>query len=173
MTMMRVLFGSVLLLAAQPAWSLNRCLPVSKDADKCETGIAKAVGKFVGAVVKCHAKQADGAFKQKPIDDEDCEETGAKSAQARLDASIGTVAAQCSAGVVENAAAVEAALLSSLDVLNGQVYCGDPSSQTPIDPTGDDAGFIPSSADGLKCADAVGKNAAKLWGAIAKCSSEA
>src|SRR5262249_45207534 len=66
-----------------------------------------------------------------------------------------------------------AALLSSLDVLNGQVYCGDPSSQTPIDPTGDDAGFIPSSADGLKCADAVGKNAAKLWGAIAKCSSEA
>src|SRR5262249_7875024 len=174
MIMMRVLLGAILVLAAQPAWSLNGCTPASKDADKCETGIAKAVGKFVGAVFKCHAQQADAAFKQKPIDDEDCEATGAKSAKGKLDAAVLKLAVECPAGVVDNAAALEAALVSgptSLDVVNGQVYC-DPQSGMAIDPTGEDAGFIPSSVDALKCADSVGKNAAKLWSAIAKCSSK-
>src|SRR5262249_61120895 len=62
----------------------------------------------------------------------------------------------------------------SLDVQNGLVYC-DNSSATPIDPGGDDAGFVPSpdSPDSLKCSDGVGKDLAKLWGAIVKCSTKA
>src|SRR5262249_53798811 len=142
---------------------------------ECQSAIATAIGKFGGAVIKCHAKQADGAFKQKPADEEACEEAGSKSAKAKLDAAITKVAALCPDGVVDNADAVATGLVSgptSLDVQNGLVYC-DQSSGVPIDPSGDDAGFVPASSDGLKCSDSVGKGVAKLWGAIAKCSTKA
>jgi hypothetical protein len=173
--MTRHVIGALLVLAAQNAWTFNGCPPASDDADKCQTGIVKALGKFGGTVIKCHAKQADGAFKQKPVDDEPCEEVGDKSAKGKLDATIAKTAAKCPPEVVTNADAVSAGLLAgpmSLDVQNGLVYC-DTSSGTPIDPSGDDAGFVPPSSDGLKCSDGVGKDLAKLWGAIAKCSTKA
>jgi len=173
--MTRHVIGALLVLAAQNAWAFNGCPPASADADKCQTGIAKALSKFGGAVIKCHAKQADGAFKEKPVDEETCEETGPKSAKGKLDATIAKAAAKCPAEVVTNANAVSAGLLSgpmSLDVQNGLVYC-DASSGTQIDPGGDDAGFVPPSSDGLKCSDGVGKDIAKLWGAISKCSTKA
>jgi len=173
--MTRHVIGALLVLAAQNARAFNGCPPGSADADKCQTGIAKALSKFGGAVIKCHAKQADGAFKEKPVDEETCEETGPKSAKGKLDATIAKAAAKCPAEVVTNANAVSAGLLSgpmSLDVQNGLVYC-DASSGTQIDPGGDDAGFVPPSSDGLKCSDGVGKDIAKLWGAISKCSTKA
>ena len=34
-------------LSAPAAWSFTGCVPQSKDAGKCEDGIAKAVGKLV------------------------------------------------------------------------------------------------------------------------------
>ena len=173
--MTRHVIGALLVLAAQNAWAFNGCPPASADADKCQTGIAKALSTFGGAVIKCHAKQADGAFKEKPVDEETCEETGSKSAKGKLDATIAKAAAKCPAEVVTNANAVSAGLLSgpmSLDVQNGLVYC-DTSSGTQIDPGGDDAGFVPPSSDGLKCSDGVGKDVAKLWGAISKCSTKA
>jgi hypothetical protein len=175
--MTRHVIGALLVLAAQNAWAFNGCPPASDDADKCETGIVKALGKFGGAVIKCHAKQADGAFKQKPVDEETCEETGSKSAKGKLDATIAKIAPKCPPEVVTNAGTVSAGLLSgagSLDVQNGLVYC-DASSGTPIDAGGDDAGFVPASdnSDSLKCSDGVGKNVAKLWGAIVKCSTKA
>src|SRR5262249_26828789 len=164
--MTRHVIGALLVLAAQGAWAFNGCPPASDDADKCETGIIKALGKFGGAVIKCHAKQADGAFKQKPVDEETCEEAGPKSAKGKLDATIAKTAATCPPEAVTNAGTVSAGLLSgagSLDVQNGLVYC-DNSSATPIDPGGDDAGFVPSpdSPDSLKCSDGVGKDLAKL-----------
>jgi hypothetical protein len=173
--MTRLVIGALLVLAAQTGWAFNGCPPASDDADKCETGIVKALGKFGGAVIKCHAKQADGAFKQKPVDEETCEEAGPQSAKGKLDATVAKTAPKCPPEVVMNAGAVSAGLVSgsgSLDVQNGLVYC-DTSSGTPIDPSGDDAGSVPSSADGLKCSDGVGKDLAKLWGAIGKCSTKA
>jgi hypothetical protein len=173
--MTRLVIGAVLVLAAQIGWAFNGCPPASDDADKCQTGIVKALGKFGGAVIKCHAKQADGAFKGKPVDEETCEETGSKSAKGKLDATITKTAAKCPPDVVTNAGTVSAGLLSgpgSLDVQTGLIYC-DTSSGTPIDPSGDDAGFVPSTSDGLKCADGVGKDLAKLWGSIVKCSTKA
>jgi hypothetical protein len=173
--MTRLVIGALLVLAAQTGWAFNGCPPASDDADKCERGIVKALGKFGGAVIKCHAKQADGAFKQKPVDEETCEETGSKSAKGKFDATVAKTAPKCPPEVVANAGTVSAGLVSgsgSLDVQNGLVYC-DTSSGTPIDPSGDDAGSVPSSADGLKCSDGVGKDLAKLWGAIGKCSTEA
>jgi hypothetical protein len=173
--MTRLVIGALFALAAHSAWAFNGCPPASSDADKCESGIVKALGKFGGAVIKCHAKQADGAFKQKPVDEETCEEAGPKSAKGKLDATVVKTAAKCPPEVVTNADTVSAGLVSgpmSLDVQNGLVYC-DASSDTPIDQSGDDAGFLPASKDGLKCSDGVGKDLAKLWGAIAKCSTKA
>src|SRR5215470_10795636 len=121
--MTRHVIGALLLFAAQNAWATG-CPPASADADKCETGIVKALGKFGGAVIKCHAKQADGAFKQKPVDEETCEETGPKSAKGKLDATIAKVAPKCPTEVVTNANEVAAGLVSgpmSLDVQNGLV----------------------------------------------------
>jgi len=170
------LVTAVILAGTSPAWSFGGCPPASKDADKCETGIAKAVGKFVGAVIKCHTKQADGAFKQKPVDDEGCEsDTPDKSGKAKLDAAITKMAALCPPGVVTNATSFEDQLLTgqnSLDATNGRVYC-DATSGTRIDANGDDAGWVPASKDVSKCADGVAKSVAKLWGAIAKCSTKA
>src|SRR5215475_11274259 len=142
-----LVIGTLLVLGTQSAWALNGCPPPSADADKCQQGVIKALSKFGGAVIKCHAKQADGAFKQKPVDDEPCESEGPKSAKGLPE-------------VVTNANAVGTSLITgaeSLDVQSGQIYC-DPSSGTPIDPDGDDAGFIASSKDQLKCEDGVGKN---------------
>ena len=113
---MKVAIGAVAILAASSsAWSFGGCPPASRDADKCETGIAKAVGKFVSAVVKCHTKQADGAFKQKPADDEDCESAAPdKSAKAKLDAAVAKVADACPPGVVTNATTLEGDLLTGV-----------------------------------------------------------
>ena len=171
---MRHLVIGALILVGSHAWGFNGCPPPTADADKCQMGIIKALSKFGGAVIKCHAKQADGAFKLKPVDDEPCEEVGPKSAKGKLVATIAKAAPKCPAEVVANADAVATSLVSgaeSLDVQNGLVYCD--SSGAPIDPSGDDAGFIPASKDQLKCADGVGKNIAKLWGSIAKCSNKA
>src|SRR5262249_48144212 len=157
--MTRHVIGALLVLAAQNAWGFNGCPPASDDADKCETGIVKALGKFGGAVIKCHAEQADGAFKQKPVDEETCEEAGPNSAKGKFDATVAQTAPKCPPEVVANAGTVSAGLVSgsgSVDVQNGLVYC-DTSSGTPIDPTRADAGSGPSSADRLKCSDGVGK----------------
>src|SRR5262249_8290251 len=98
-----------------------------------------------------------------------------KSAKGKFDATVAKTAPKCPPELVANAGTVSAGLVSgsgSLDVQNGLVYC-DTSSGTPIDPSGDDAGSGPSSADGLTCSDGVGKDRAKLWGAVGKCSTEA
>src|SRR5262249_12277368 len=97
------------------------------------------------------------------------------SAKGKFDATVAQTAPKCPPEVVANAGTVSAGLVSgsgSLDVQNGLVYC-DTSSGTPIDPSGDDAGSVPSSADGLKSSDGVGNDLAKLWRAIGKCSTEA
>jgi hypothetical protein len=134
--MTRHVIGALLVLAAQNAWAFNGCPPASADADKCQIGIAKALSKFGGAVIKCHAKQADGAFKEKPIDEETCEETGPVG-QGEADDTIAKAAAKCPTEVVTNANTVSAGLLGPdvTDVQNGLVYC-DTSSGTPIDPGG-------------------------------------
>ncbi|TMA30968.1 MAG: hypothetical protein E6J79_20765, partial [Deltaproteobacteria bacterium] len=58
------------------------CVPGSKDNPsapnvaatlKCADAIAKAFSKAVRAVIKCHKKQADTAFKGSTVDDESCE----------------------------------------------------------------------------------------------------
>src|SRR5262245_38332625 len=160
-------------LSAPTAWSFTGCVPQSKDAGKCEDGIAKGVGKLVAAVVKCHAKQADAAFKGTPLDDEACETSGPKSAAGKFDAAIAKLTT-CPPEAIATANGIKGALLTgpqSLDVQNAVFYC-DAASGTPID-AGDDTGFVPATKDALKCADGVGKSFGKLWGALSKCTTKA
>src|ERR1043166_6517248 len=58
--------------------------------EKCGDGLAKAFGKAIAAVGKCHKSQITAAFKaQAPQDDEACEESnGGKSAKEKLQAAI-------------------------------------------------------------------------------------
>src|SRR5262245_35764633 len=100
-----VVAGFVLLapgLTVRQVSAFNGCPPGSKGADKCETALAKALGKFVGSVIKCHTKQADALFKNAPMDDEDCEQgTSSKSAKSKLDVAITNAAPNCPAGLVQ------------------------------------------------------------------------
>ena len=90
----------------------------------------------------------------------------------KLDAAIGKVSFLCSASQLAAAATQESTLFAgqtnaaSLDAQNGDVYC---ETGTAIDPSGDDAGQIPSTKDRLTCADTVGSELGKLAAAVIKC----
>src|SRR6266852_3987658 len=157
-----------------------RCVPDAKTAAHCADGAGKALAKLVGSVVACHVKQADAAVKHAAFDEEACERTdGAKSARAKFEASLAKLATPCSGTPILSAAdAIASDLLAdgpaagSLDTLAGTVYC-DSTSGTALDPSGDDAGFVPAGKGGLACADAVAKGLAKLAGAVLTCHRKA
>src|SRR5262249_12029027 len=163
--------GIALLSASAASAQPTGCTGGSKDQEKCESGLAKALGKFTASLIKCHVKQADAAAKLSPVDDEACESGGPKSAKGKLDAKIAKLAPTCPGNVLANAAALENSLLSgpsSLDAQNALVYC-DSTSGSQIDPTGDDTGFL-MTGGALKCADSVAKALGKLTGALVKCT---
>src|SRR5437867_13373124 len=161
------------------------CVPGSKDDPsapnvaatlKCADALAKAFSKAVKAVITCHKKQADAAFKAAPVDDEACEKgpNNGKSAKEKLDAAIAKVSPLCTSSELTFAAAEEAVTFAdksnplSLHAQNGSVYC-DSTTGVFIDPSGDDAGWVPDSSNALKCADSVGKELGTLAGAAIKC----
>jgi len=160
-----IVLSALCLVAARPVHAYNGCTPASSTADKCEGKVATAFSKLIGAVIKCHIKQADSVFKAKSFDEEACEQTDAvKSAQAKFDKSITKLAATCAPALITSANSLRDALMSgpsSLDAQNGAIYC-DSASGARLDPSGDDAGWKPNSQDNLKCADGVAKNVAKL-----------
>jgi hypothetical protein len=159
-----ITLGAFLLLTTSPAHAYNGCTPASSTADKCEGNVAKTFATLIGAVIKCHIKQADAVTKGKAFVEEDCQENGPKSAKGKFDAKLAKLAPTCPPTVIADANNLEAALLSgptSLDAMNGTVYC-DSASGVLIDPSGDDSGFKPNNLNNLKCADGVGKNASKL-----------
>ena len=138
---------------------------------QCGHTVADAVGKLINNATLCHIKQADAAFKGKTFDEEACEETDPKSAQAKFDAAIAALPATCPAQVLTNARAARDALLSgaqSLDVRNGVIYC-DTTSLRPLDSSGENQGFVPASLANLKCADGVAKYLKKLSTKVVSC----
>ena len=155
------------------------CVPDSRDRLKCGDAIGKAFGNAIRAVIKCHKKQADDRFNgvsdtiTGPAEDL-CANgpNGGRSAKEKLDAAIGKVSFLCSASQLAAAATQESTLFAgqtnaaSLDAQNGDVYC---EAGTAIDPSGDDAGQIPSTKDRLTCADTVGSELGKLAAAVIKC----
>src|SRR3989442_3253185 len=156
------------------------CAPATKDDLKCKDGNLKAFAKAYQAVIKCHTKQADAAFKAAaPNDDEACETSGAgKSAKEKLDAArakLTTCPASAPGNVTANVDALETTLFASkttsgsADQQNGAIYC---DGAQAVDSGGDDAGTVdstPTAKGKLQCADAVAKNLGKLLGAVGKC----
>ena len=136
-------------------------------ASKCGHTVADALTALISAVTTCQVRQADLAFKGKSFAEETCEQ----SAQAKFDKAIARVAASCPAQVTTNANAARDALLSgaqSLDTQNGTIYC-DAASGRPLDPGGDDLGFVPASKANLTCADGVAKYLNKLASSVLSC----
>jgi hypothetical protein len=145
----------------------------NKSAEGCEAKIGGLVGKTVAAVIKCHAKQAQAAFKTangKPtsFDEEACENTainGPKGfvASAQAAQAKDTTGACSCVGVN-----VIASLIGGiLDGNNGLVFC---DGSDPIDQGGDDAGtFDHTNATGFKAMVAAGTCVSKLVAAWEKC----
>lgn len=107
---------------------LGAKVPTTKDSLKCELGVAKAVDKFIGAILKCHIKLADSAVAGKAFDEEACEEAGGGTgAGAKFDLAISTLSAagkpcngHCAAA---NAPALKGLVLSIVDGRNKEAYC--------------------------------------------------
>ncbi len=159
------------------------CVPATSKLLTCSARLTNGFRTLTKAVRKCHVRQADARYAETvgggapAPDDESCEE----SAGARFDrtlARLGTSGDCVGSAVLATAAAQEATLLAdqtnplSYDARNGAIYC-DATSTVPIDPGGDDAGFVPSTKDHLRCADKVAKNLSKLDSKILKCHAQA
>jgi len=148
------------------------CVPDSKDHLKCSQVIGEAFGKLIAAVTGCHVKQANAAFRGSSVDEEGCETT----AKGKFDGTVADVAAKCGPLVLAGSAAFESVLMASksnpqsLDAQNAGPYC---DGTADIDPSGDDAGKIPLTKDGLKCAARIAKNLAKLAGTVLRCHGRA
>jgi len=140
------------------------CVPDTIDHRQCSQVIVEAFGRLINSVSSCHIKQASAVFKGSSVDEESCE----MKAKAHFDGTVASISSKCSPQVLAGANAFAAVLLApatsspqSLDAQNGNVYC---DGTVAIDGTGEDAGKIPLSKDGLKCANAVSKNLARLAG---------
>ena len=151
------------------------CPPDSSDHLKCGDAIVKALSKMIGTVIKCHAKQADAAYKVSigktaSFDEEACETldpVSHKSAKEKYDTAVSKVASICSTTQLSGANAARDTILTALDgSLNAAVYC---EGTSDIDSGGDDSGKVPTSAASSKCEDAIGKNVAKLAAGVLRC----
>ncbi len=145
---------------------------------KCASGIGKAFAKAIASVIKCHAGQATMRFKGASVNgagnsEENCENNPGNSAQGKLDVALSKLASSslCDPAQLTNAGLEEAVLFGSgsmsLDGQNDQVYCDSTSGAMLIGD--DDAGWVPNSAAGLKCAVTVGKMVSKLAAFAIKC----
>jgi hypothetical protein len=158
------------------------CVPASQPTRACADKVAKAFSTLVGAVSKCHARQADGRVKEMTGQIRVFDEPACKAAaRARFEKVLAGLAAggSCAGSTTLSAsAALEMDLLadasdsSSLDARNGDAYC-DPTSEIAIDPTGAVAGTVPATEDNLTCGDRVAKNAATLVKNALRCHTKA
>src|SRR2546426_5433468 len=64
------------------------CVPDSKGHLKCSNSIAKAFGKLIKSVAKCHIRQANAAFGGSSFDEEGCE----LAAKTKFDGKVAKVA---------------------------------------------------------------------------------
>ncbi len=187
---MLALTGVLALGAAATAWALpgdplggddTGCAPTTKLGLSCALKGHALLTKLRRSVLICHLTQAGHAFQNGTGTpgfsnaEENCE-TGpsAQAAKAKFDAYMAKLGQICDATVVANVNARGATIVSdqgtagSMDALNATFFC-DSTSGNPIDPGGDDGGFIPASAENYKCSVVVAKLWSKLEGTVMKC----
>jgi len=143
--------------------------PSQKLTSKCESGIAKAVGKAFACIGKCHAGRSSGKLADDTAEDA-CENNNAgKSCLERFRASVAKAQSKDTTGGCGCVNAPELANLieAESDTINGNTYC-DATSGTPFG--GDDTGFLPvANSLTAKCEDSVNKAVGKAVGCIIKC----
>lgn len=153
------------------------CVSNTANHSKCSSAIGKAFAKAVASVIKCHAKQAQMRFKGADetgagSSEENCESNPGNSAKGKLDATLAKLAAGglCDPTQLGAAALEEAVLFGpsalGLDAQNDNVFCDSASGALIGD---DDAGWVPNSANNLKCTLTVGKMLSKLVAFSIKC----
>src|SRR5439155_14955114 len=108
----------------------------SKDSEKCADGVAKNLSKLLGAVGKCHVKQADTAFGIKTFDEEACEEHDPIKGKAAHDkytaADAKLVCPQSCLGGTQRAA-LGTNYIALLESMNDKFYpCAGPPTCAPI-----------------------------------------
>jgi len=162
------------------------CVPADKVGYTCGAKIGAALGKLTESVIKCHIVQEGHAFKASHSAigfdnaEENCELGPSNtSAKARFDAVVAKYTPVCDPALVTAAQAQRDVLLAdqtetdSLDALNGSFFCDATSGLTIAEPGGDDAGYIPASANAQKCAVGAAKAYAKLVVSVYKCHAKA
>jgi hypothetical protein len=160
------------------------CVPATKPELGCSVKVGKLLSKLIVSVLRCHMDQGAAAFRGAGSGEQGCEQ----SAKSKFESDLAKLTHDgiCAQAVLDNAATQEGVLLAdqtqtsppSLDALNGTIFCdatsGVPIAGTPGDPDDDDAGFVPATAENLKCAIGVAKNVIKLWsGILVRCHTKA
>jgi len=159
------------------------CVPDTKNHEKCSHAVLIAFDKAIQCVIKCHCKQASALLGGKTFVEETCEgnnppkNNGCKD---KLDAAIAKLnaAAICSSTQQTGAAVEEDTLFApktnslSLDAQNGATFCDSTSGSMIMTSDSDDAGWVPTTKNMLKCECTVGKNQGKLVHAALICHAK-
>jgi hypothetical protein len=147
------------------------CVPTTAPVGKCEDGVAKALTKYVQALLKCHINAADQGVKGKAFDEELCESdpTTGKGAKEKYDVAIAKLAPTCGGQcAITNAPGLRAAIEMVLEANNGLIYA---CSGTAFG--GDDSGNVPPDSATGKCENGVAKALTKYVQALLKCHIKA
>jgi len=148
------------------------CVPTTSDRLTCSSYVSKAFGRLERAVVLCHVRQANTRYRQTILgntgqfDEETCE----AKASAVFDKTFARLSARSCKGspLINTVAGDRDALIAALDTQDGGPYC-DATTATPIDPGGDDAGFVPAAAPARRCAEKVSRQLVTLANALRAC----
>lgn len=159
------------------------CVPRTSAQLACADRVVRAFRTLITAVTRCHKREADARHRElfqggsASSGDEACE----AAAGVRFDKALASIAStgKCAGFAVLSTAAARKQILlggasepQSLDARNGATYC-DATSTVPLDPGGDDSGFVPSTRDHLTCGDRVALGLARLEGRVLQCHRRA
>jgi len=102
----------------------SRAIPANDGANKCARVVAKAYGKLVYSVYKCHYALGAATFGGKLYDEEACEETAPKGALSRYNAYVQKAidAGICPPCLAGNAATLGANAVAALDAQNVEIF---------------------------------------------------
>src|SRR5262249_11991750 len=138
-------------------------VPPDAATGKCEDGVAKALAKYMRAVVTCHVKSADSGVKGVPLDDELCESNPSTGmgAKEKYDAATAKLSAKgCTGCAIANADSLRTNAESFLNVQNAPLFCAGSTASLG----GEYSGFVPPDEATGKCEDGVAKALARYLG---------
>ena len=100
-------------------------VPPDQASAICESGVAKAAGKYAAAVLKCHQKTASAAAKGVVLDDDRCESdpVSGRGARQKFEAMITKLATRCTGCAIANAPDVRETVEEFIETHNALVYC--------------------------------------------------